>query len=55
MWILTSPKIKVISVSLLITFWLHTHGAINLTLRAQKFVMLAAKDNAPPCLTYLPF
>jgi len=46
-----SPKIKVFSVC----FCLHYHGAVNLTLRAQKFVTLAAKDIAPACLSYLPF
>jgi len=55
MWLIASPKIKVVIVSLLICFWLHFHGAINLTLRAQKFVTLAAKDIAPACLSYLPF
>lgn len=55
MWLTTSPKIKVVNVSLLLCFWLCYRGAVNLTLIAQKFVILAAKDIAPACLSYLPF
>jgi len=55
MGLTTSPKIKVVNVSLLLCFWLRYHGAVNLTLIAQKFVTLAAKDIAPACLSYLPF
>jgi hypothetical protein len=40
---------------LLISFWLNYLSALNLTLRAPKFVRLAVKNIAPACLTYLPF